>query len=132
MSAVELSEIARNWGIVIGGALGLMLALWRVIVANRASVAATRQADIARRAHTAEVFSTAVGLLGNERLEVRLGAIYALIRISHDFRGEYGGIVTDLLEVYVRQHARDSDTESHSVDVRILIEYTETMRRLRS
>ena len=73
---VEISEIARNWAIVVGGGVGLGVAIWRGWAANRQAGAALQQAEIGRRDHITELFTNAVSLLHNDRLEIRLGAIY--------------------------------------------------------
>lgn len=75
---VDLSEIDRNLGIVLGGAIGLVFAWMRVRAANRQSEAQTRQAEVGRREHVAELFNRAVGQLDDEKLHIRLGAIYTL------------------------------------------------------
>ena len=75
MDAVNWSEVIRNYAIVIGGGIGLALAAWRSIAANKQAEASLDQAYLARRGHIAELFSQAVEKLGHDRLEIRLGAI---------------------------------------------------------
>ncbi len=60
---LTLSEILRNIGLVVGGAIGIFLAWKRVTVANRQAEAQTRQAELTRRDHVAELFNRAVGQL---------------------------------------------------------------------
>ena len=85
MSWVELSEVIRNFAIVIGGAFGLWLAWQRSRASNVQAMAARDQATLARRDHVVELFNRAVEQLGHDRLEVRLGAIYTLREIDRDF-----------------------------------------------
>jgi hypothetical protein len=101
----EVSEIARDWAIVVGGTIGLIVAIWRGRAHNRQAIAQQQQARIALRGHTAEVFKDAVSQLGNEeKLEVRLGAVITLVRIAEDFP-EFEVPVTRLLSAYVRERA---------------------------
>lgn len=78
MTAVEWSEVVRNWAIVAGGAVGFGIATWRAIVADRAAKAQTRQAELARREHVVEMFDKAVERLSSERLRDRLAALILL------------------------------------------------------
>jgi hypothetical protein len=99
---VQLSEIVRNIGIVIGGGIGLAFAWMRVRAANRQSEAQVRQAELARREHVAELFNRAVAQLDDEKLHVRLGAIYTLREISQDFP-DLTKAVLELLATYLRE-----------------------------
>jgi hypothetical protein len=99
---VQLSEIVRNIGIVIGGGIGLAFAWMRVRAANRQSEAQVRQAKLARREHVAELFNRAVAQLDDEKLHVRLGAIYTLREISQDFP-DLTKAVLELLATYLRE-----------------------------
>lgn len=87
MADLHISEVWRNWAIIAGGGAGLVIAVWRGYAADRQSRASRSQADTARRAHITEVYKDAVGQLNHERLEIRLGAIFTLVRIYEDFGG---------------------------------------------
>ncbi len=54
---VAVSELARNFGLVAGALIGLILGGMRVLAANRQADAALRQAELARRGHVAELFN---------------------------------------------------------------------------
>ncbi len=125
MDAIQVSEIWRNWGIIVGGGLGILLAVWRGIAADRQSRASRTQADIARRAHTTEVFKDAVSQLNNERLEIRLGAIYTLRQISKDFP-EFKHYVFQLLTAYLKERTAGADPNATpSVDVNEIVEFVQ-------
>ena len=96
MDWIEASEVVRNFGIVIGGAIGLALAWWRSRASNLQARASFDQARLARRDHVVELFNRAVEQLGHERLEVRHGAIYTLREIDRDFP-DLSGPVFELL-----------------------------------
>jgi hypothetical protein len=99
---VQLSEKARNIGIVVGGGLGLAFAWMRVRAADRQSEAQVRQTELARREHVAELFNRAVGQLDDGKLHVRLGATYTLREISQDFP-DLTKAVLELLATYLRE-----------------------------
>lgn len=123
MDAVQVSEVWRNWGIIVAGVFGLLLAFWRSIAADRQSRASRTQADIARRAHTAEVFKDAVSQLNSERLEIRLGAIYTLIQIDKDFP-EFGHYVFQLLTAYLKERTASADPGIESgVDMKEILTF---------
>jgi hypothetical protein len=85
MNWLEISEIFRNYGLLIGGALGLYLAWRRTSASTSQADASLQQAELARRDHVAELFNRAVGQLTDNKLEIRLGAIYTLRQIADDF-----------------------------------------------
>ena len=76
VTPVELSEVIRNYGLVAAGFVGILIAVWRALAADRQSRAQRDQVE--RRRHAADLFSKAVSNLDNEKLHIRLGAIYAL------------------------------------------------------
>ncbi len=81
---IQIGELIRNYGLVIAAGFGVVLAWWRSRASNRQAIAALQQAEVAQRNHVVEMFNRAVDQLGSEKLEVRLGAIYTLKRISRD------------------------------------------------
>ena len=122
MTAVELSEVIRNYAIVVGAAIGLGVAIWRGLAADRQSRAAADQATIDRRAHVTEVFSQAVEQLGHPRLEVRLGAIYALTRIRRDFP-DFADTVHQLLTAYAREESSKIGDARPPTDLQVIIDF---------
>ena len=114
---IGLSEIVRNFGLVAAAAVGIGLAAMRVLAANRQAEAALRQAEMARRQHVAELFNRAVGQLDDERLQVRLGAIYTLREIERDFP-DLAGAVFELLSAYIRETSPRYGDQEPPPDVR--------------
>ena len=126
LDTVEVSEVVRNWAIVLAGAVGVGLAVWRGFAADRQSRASRSQAEIARRAHTTEVFKDAVEQLSNDRLEIRLGAIFTLRQISDDFP-DFKHYVFQLLTAYMKEQTAGSDPETDpSADIREIVEFLRT------
>lgn len=99
-SPVEISEIIRNYAIVLGGLTGLGVAIWRAVAANRQSNAQLQQMQQGRREHVAEIFGRAVEQLDAEKLHVRLGAIYTLREIVEAYP-DLSRSAVDLLSSYL-------------------------------
>lgn len=75
-----------------------------VAAAERTVAAAEKSAAIGQERHITERFVRVMELLGDEKLEVRLGGIYALERIASDSSKDQSA-VTEVLATYVREHA---------------------------
>lgn len=65
----------------------------------------------------AELFNRAVSQLGDEKLEVRLGAIFTLRQIRHDFV-DLTAAVDELLATYLRERVASYGDAEPPVDVR--------------
>lgn len=119
-TAVEVSEIIRNVGLVFAAAVGIGVATWRSLSAGRQAQAALEQSELARRDHTTEVFNRAVGQLAHDRLEVRLGAIYTLRELCLDDRySAFARPIIETLSAYVRE--RTSMVERPSpIDIQVI------------
>jgi hypothetical protein len=85
-------------------------------------MASRDQATIGRRAHVTELFNAAVEQLGHERLEIRLGAILTLKRMSFDFP-DFSDAVFELLSTYVRERSRDVEGEQPTADIREIMRF---------
>jgi hypothetical protein len=114
---VAFSEIVRNLAIVLGGAIGIYLGWKRVAAATRQADAQLRQTELTRRSHVAELFNRAVGQLKDEKLEVRLGAIFTLGQLCKDF-SDLSEPVIQLLTTYLRENAVDYGGAEPPVDAR--------------
>ncbi len=75
-----------------------------IAAAERTVAAAEKSAAIGQERHITERFVRVMELLGDEKLEVRLGGIYALERIASDSAKDQSA-VTEVLSTYVREHA---------------------------
>jgi hypothetical protein len=81
-------------------ALGGAIALGGGVVAGYVGL---RELAVNREGQIAERFTRAIDQLGDERMDVRLGGIYALERIARDSRADHGPVV-EVLTAYLRQH----------------------------
>ena len=91
----SLSTTVRNVGLVIGGAIAILFAAWRSIVAEK-------QAATAQRGLLNERYQQGAEMLGSEQLSVRLGGIYALARLAREHPGDYHTQIMRLLCAFVR------------------------------
>lgn len=121
LGAVQFSEVVRNWGIVIAGAIGLWIAIWRGLSLSRQADAASNQARTADRTFATSIFSQAVGQLGDEKLEIRLGAIYTLRQLKDDY-AEFSRPVMMVLATYVRQRTATNPDAAKEDDIREILD----------
>jgi hypothetical protein len=117
---VQVSEIVRNYGIIVGGIVGIYLAWKRSAAASRQADAALRQTELSRRDHVAELFNRAVGQLADQKLEVRLGAIYTLRQVGRDFP-DLSAPAFELLTAYLRESVQQYGDREPPVDIREII-----------
>ena len=115
------SDTLRNVGLLIGGVLALVFALWRAWVAERQAnasqsqveasqqqvEAAQRQATTAHQGLLNQRYQHAAELLGNEVLAVRLAGVYALRRLSEEYPEGFHLQCMELLCAFVRNPTKD-------------------------
>jgi len=103
------SATLRNLALAIFGSVGLILATWRSIIADKNTQIADSNSLIAEDNSITDAFTRAIEQLGSgsddkPNIEVRLGAIYALERLSQK-NDDYYQVIIDILASYVRQNA---------------------------
>ena len=101
----------RNLGLLIGGAITLVFAIWRSLVAERQADAAQRQADTAQQELLNERYQKGAEMLGSNFLSVRLGGIYALRRLAEEHPEQYHIQIMRLFSAFVRHPAEDSNIQ---------------------
>ena len=109
--AASNSETLRNAGLMLGGVLALVFALWRGWVAEQQSATARRQADIAQQSLLNERYERGAEMLGDGVLSVRLGGIYALRRLAEEHPEQYHIQTIELLCAFVRYPTKDGSVE---------------------
>ncbi len=122
---LALAEIVTKLSLPLAGAIGLYLAYLRVTAANRQAEAqirqadsATRQAELGRYKQATEIFTQAVSQLRDDKLEVRLAAIYTLRKLGEEFP-EDRSMVVALLAEHLRDHPRRwNESDDPPADVR--------------
>jgi hypothetical protein len=86
---------------ILGG-LGLLVGLY---LTYRNIKVAHKNVEVAEEGKLTERFSKAVELLGSEKIEVRLGGIYALERIARDSQKDHWTVM-EVLTAFVREQSR--------------------------
>ncbi len=95
-----VDEYRRTMAQILAGValLGGLYLTWRRIGAAERTVEVTQDGQITER------FTRAIEQLGNEKIEVRLGGIYALERIARDSEKDHWPII-EVLTTYVRDNS---------------------------
>ena len=91
------SETLRNAGILIGGVLAFVFAVWRGWVAERQADAAQRQAETAEQTLLNERYQRGAEMLYSEVPSVHLGGLHLLQELVEDRPDLYQDRVTQLL-----------------------------------
>ena len=91
----SLSTTVRNVGLVIGGVVAILIAVWRSRVAEL-------QADAAQQTLLNERYQRGAEMLGSEVLGVRLGGIYALESLAKEHPRQYHIQIVNLFCAFLR------------------------------
>ena len=94
------STTIRNVGLVVGGVIAVLLAVWRSTVAER-------QTATAQQGLLNERYQKGAEMLGSGVLSVRLGGIYALQRLAEEHPEQYHVQIMRLLCAFVRHPTKD-------------------------
>ena len=98
----SLSSTIRNVGLLIGGIIAMLLAVWRSRVAER-------QANTAQQRLLNERSERGTEMLGNDVLSVRLGGIVALARLAKEHPEEYHVQIMESLCAFIRRPSKDTN-----------------------
>ena len=104
------STTIRNLGLVIGGVVAIVLAVWRSSIAKR-------QADTAEHGLLNERYQRGAEMIGSDVLSVRLGGIYALQRLAEEHPEQYHVQIMKLLCAFLRHPTRDGSGEAKQVAI---------------
>jgi hypothetical protein len=98
----ERKDLVQTLAQIVAGLgfFGTLYFTWRTLRVNREGQVTDR-------------FTKAIAQLGDETLQIRLGGIYALERISRDSERDYGPIM-EVLTAYVRDKAPSTAEESET------------------
>ncbi len=96
----SLSTTIRNQGLLIGGVIGILLALWRSKVAER-------QTATAQQSLLNDQYQRAADMLGNSALTVRMGGVNVLRHLAEDHPEQYHIRVMELFCAFVRHPTSD-------------------------
>lgn len=113
------STTIRNIGLLIGGLLALVFAIWRGWLAER-------QANTASQRLLNERYERGAEMLGSDVLSVRLGGLYALSRLAEEFPEQYHIQIMELLCAFVRHPTSDGSTSNLQSKAAIDVQAEET------
>ena len=105
------SETLRNVGLLIGGVVALVFAIWRASVAERQAAAAQGQANVARDNLLNDRYQLGAEMLGSSILSVRLGGIYALQQLAHEYPEQYHIQIVRLFCAFARNPTDKEEDE---------------------
>jgi uncharacterized protein YjbI with pentapeptide repeats len=94
------TEAVKTLAQVLGG--GVLL--YGIYLTLRRIRALERQVEVAQEEQVTERFTRAIEQLGSEKMEIRLGGIYALERIAKDSDKDYWTIM-EVLTAFIRENA---------------------------
>ena len=100
------SETLSNVGLLVGGLLAFVFALWRAWVAAKQADAAQRQSETGRLSLLNERYQRSAEMLGSSVLAVRIGAIHALERLAEDYPKQYHIQAMQLFCAFARNPVR--------------------------
>jgi len=101
------NEARKTLAYILGGVLaiiGITLAHRRIRALERQVQIGQEQLQVAQEGQITERFTRTIEQLGSDRIEVRLGGIYALERIANDSDKDYWTII-ETFTAYVRERA---------------------------
>jgi hypothetical protein len=108
----ELEDKFRATLAQIIGGIGFLLGLyftWRRITATDRNLEIARESvRVDREGQITERFTRAIDQLGGDKLEIRLGGIYALERIASDSQRDHWQVM-EVLTAYIRENAPRKD-----------------------
>ena len=104
LTAKEYLELQNSYRATIVQSLAGAVLLLTIYLTWRRVAATGLQVEVAREEQITERFTRAIEQLGSEKLEVRLGGIYALERIARDSERDHWPIM-EVLTAFVREDA---------------------------
>ena len=98
----SLIEVLRNFFLAVGVPLGLGLAVWRSLVAQKQAKISHRQAETSYNGLLNERYQKGAEMLGSKVPSTRLAGIYALRRLAEEHRKQYHVQILRLFCAFVR------------------------------
>jgi uncharacterized protein YjbI with pentapeptide repeats len=110
LKAVTDTRTAMLTGLAGLAAIGGLIFTARNLQINQKTLEATQQSQtetirLSREAQLTERYTKAIEQLGSEKLDIRLGGLYALERIAVDSERDHASIV-EVLSAFVREHSK--------------------------
>jgi hypothetical protein len=96
----QINENRKTVAQIVGG----VFILWGLYIAWVRSEAAKKMAEVNREQQLTDLYVKAIEQLGSEKLQIRLGGIYALERIARESAKDHWPIM-EVLTAFVRENA---------------------------
>ncbi|MGI8334424.1 pentapeptide repeat-containing protein [Actinomadura scrupuli] len=91
---------------------------------------ARRVAELTEQGQVTERYTRAIEQLGSDKLDIRIGGVYALERIARDSARDHPTVL-EVLAAFIREHTRDSDAHAAAAG-EDLADGTDAVGRLRA
>ncbi|WP_182885324.1 pentapeptide repeat-containing protein [Microbispora sp. H10885] len=101
--------VGKDLAAALDAVRGRALAVATGVIALAAVFYTARNADTARQGHITDRYTKAIEQLGSDKLDIRLGGIYALERIARDSARDHPTVM-EVLAAFIREHCRDCDS----------------------
>ncbi len=122
-------EDFRNWIMAIGTVVGIGLFIWRNIIFDRATTAAETQTGISEKTSDDKAFLDAVRVFESENEDARIGAIFALERLSNE-KEDYNEQILKVFFGFIRNNSNEGRREKEPLYMRADIrESLEVLKR---
>jgi hypothetical protein len=96
-------------------ARGRLLTLGAGLFAAGALVFTVRNFALSREGQVTDRYTKAITQLGDEKLDVRIGGIYALERVARDSARDHPTVM-EVLTTFIREHSREQEAPSQTGD----------------
>jgi hypothetical protein len=103
MNSTVLAAIIGVGGTVIVGVTGFWAGVRNT---TKTTSLALRAVELTEQGQVTDRYSTAVEQLGSDKLDVRIGGIYALERVARDSPRDHPTVI-EVLTAFVREHSRE-------------------------
>ena len=117
-SEESLSSTIRNLGLITGGIIAGVIAVWRGVVGERQANTAHHQAETARQSSLNERYERGTEMLNSDVLSVRLGGIHVLQRLAEEHPEQYHVQVMKVLCAFVRRPTQEDGEDDEAKSTR--------------
>jgi uncharacterized protein YjbI with pentapeptide repeats len=107
----QARDAARGRLLTLGAGL---FAAGALIFTARNSLFAQRTVQLTEEGQVTDRYTKAIGQLGSEKLDVRIGGIYALERVASDSARDHPTVM-EVLAAFIREHSREQWPPASSV-----------------
>ena len=107
-----LGQITLDGQVTLVQIITALLVLAGLYWTSRRVLAVEENVRVAQEGHITERFTKAIEQLGDDKMAIRLGGIYALERIAKDSEKDHGPMIMEVLTAYVRERAPSREEDA--------------------